>query len=151
MIRQAKLKDIDRLLEIEQDCFRTDQLSRRNFRYLLTKANAQTIVDEVNGAIRGYAMLLFRRGTATARLYSFATAAEFRRQGVGIKLLTTVEEKVKACHCFLLRLETQSDNLPMQQLVKNHGYQELDVVAHFYQDGTDAIRFEKYLVEKVKK
>lgn len=146
MIRSAKLKDMDRLLEIEQDCFRTDQLSRRNFRYLLTKANAQTIVDEVNGAIRGYAMLLFRRGTATARLYSFATATEFRRQGVAIKLLTTVEERAKACHCLLLRLETRSDNLPMQQLVTENGYKKLDVVANYYQDGMDAIRFEKCLV-----
>ena len=43
MIRPATLQDIDALVDIENQCFGSDILSRRNFRYLLTKGHANTV------------------------------------------------------------------------------------------------------------
>jgi len=37
------------LVGIENRCFDTDRITRRNFRYLLTKANAVTLVYEEAG------------------------------------------------------------------------------------------------------
>src|SRR5690606_5628721 len=72
MIRAANLNDLDTLVRIENRCFDTDRISRRNFRYLLTKANAATLADEQDGGIRGYSMVPFHTGTSLARLYSYA-------------------------------------------------------------------------------
>ena len=83
MIRSAALNDLSELVRIENLSFETDRFSRRSFRYLLTKANAKTLVDEQAGQIRGYVMLLFNVGTSLARLYSYAVDPAARRQGVG--------------------------------------------------------------------
>ena len=49
MLRKADLRDLDTLVEIENTCFDVDRFSRRTFRYLLTKANAETLVYEEGG------------------------------------------------------------------------------------------------------
>jgi ribosomal protein S18 acetylase RimI-like enzyme len=149
LIRPATIKDIDNLLTIEKSCFVTDQLSRRNFRYLLTKANAQTLVDEVDSVLRGYAMLLFSRGTSMARLYSFATALPFRQQGVALTLLKAAEILAIEQDCVSLRLETRYDNIAMQQLVKKNGYKKFGVIANYYEDNAEALRFEKSLAPQL--
>jgi len=149
LIRPATIKDIDHLLAIEKSCFVTDQLSRRNFRYLLTKANAQTLVDEVDGVIRGYAMLLFSRCTSMARLYSFATALTFRQQGVAQNLLKAAEVSAIERDCVSLRLETRYDNVAMQQLVTKNNYRKFGVIANYYEDNAAALRFEKSLAPQL--
>ena len=45
------------LLDIENRCFSADKLSRRNFRYMLTKAKAITLIHEINNKPAGYALL----------------------------------------------------------------------------------------------
>ena len=87
-IRRADSDDIPALIDIENRAFVTDRLSRRAFRYLLSKANAETLaeVDEA-GAIRGYAIVLFNRGTSLARLYSIAVDPRHQRLGLGRALL----------------------------------------------------------------
>lgn len=148
-IRPATIKDLDPLLKIERDCFVTDQISRRSFRYLLTKAHARTLVDEKDGNIRGYAMLLFSHGTSMARLYSFAVAPPFRQQGVAKRLLKTAEEDAIERDCVSLRLETRYDNLAMQHLVKTNGYKKFGIIANYYEDNAEALRFEKSLVPQL--
>jgi len=49
-----------------------------------------------------------------------------------------------------LRLETRRDNLAMQRLVKNCGYQKFGTIANYYEDLMEALRFEKSLVVKQK-
>ncbi|MCB1972907.1 MAG: hypothetical protein KDG54_21155, partial [Geminicoccaceae bacterium] len=63
MLQPASLAHLDALTALENHCFETDRLSRRNFRHMLTKANAALIVDEQDGQLRGYVLVLFSRGT----------------------------------------------------------------------------------------
>ena len=146
MTRFASLKDMNTLLKIERNCFATDQLSWRNFQYLLTRAHAQTLIAEDDGVILGYAMLLFRKGSSIARLYSFALDLQFQRQGIAAKLLHTAEDCARKHNCISLRLETRQDNVAMQALVRKNGYRQFGVIANYYQDNTEALRFEKLLI-----
>ena len=82
MIRHATLNDLEALVKIEDSCFDTDRLSRRNFRYLLKKGHAETLVEEENAVVRGYTMLLFNDGISLARLYSLAVDPQYQRMGV---------------------------------------------------------------------
>lgn len=75
-VRQAKSGDLAALVELERRCFETDRLSRRQFHYLLTRANASILVAERGGVPVGDAVLLFSRATSMARLYSIAVAPE---------------------------------------------------------------------------
>jgi ribosomal protein S18 acetylase RimI-like enzyme len=51
MIRQAELNDLDQLVAIENQTFTLDRFSRRTFRYLLSKANAVTLVANQEGQV----------------------------------------------------------------------------------------------------
>lgn len=145
MLRSATLADLPSLLRIENTSFDGDRLTRRQFRYLLTKANAVTLVEEANGVIRGYAMLLFHTGTSLARFYSYAVDPAFRGVGLGKVLIKAAERAALAAECVTLRLEVRRDNATSLGLFRALGYRYLDVVPDYYEDHMEALRFEKYL------
>ncbi|HYE34737.1 GNAT family N-acetyltransferase/peptidase C39 family protein [Methylocaldum sp.] len=145
MIRAANLDDLDALVRIEDRCFDIDRISRRNFRYLLTKANATTVVDVQRGIIRGYSMVLFHTGTSLARLYSYAVDTPYRGQGIGRNLVEASEGLALDRECVTLRLEVRRDNLPSIKLFEGLGYRYLESVPDYYEDHASALRFEKML------
>ncbi|MEJ2552742.1 MAG: peptidase C39 family protein [Gammaproteobacteria bacterium] len=150
MIRHATLDDLDALVRIEDSSFETDRLSRRNFRYLLIKGHAETLVEEENGVVRGYAMLLFNDGISLARLYSLAVDPRYQRMGVAGRLVKASEASARQHDCVSLRLEVRKDNIPSINLFRRHGYREFGVHADYYEDHMDALRFEKSMVKDLK-
>ncbi len=149
MIRPAGVADIPRLLDIENRCFETDRLSRRNFHYLLTKAHAHTVLEEDRQGVRGYAMALFNRAISSARLYSIAVDPGRQRSGVAGRLLDAVEKYVLSLDMISMRLEIRADNLASQNFFKKRGYRKFGVVADYYEDHEQALRFEKTLVPRL--
>lgn len=89
--RVATLLDVPELLALEQHCFTTDRLSRRSFQWMISRAHGELRVAENDGQLLGYALVLFRRGTSLARLYSIAIAEPARGMGLGRQLLSRVE------------------------------------------------------------
>lgn len=145
MLRSATLADLPALLRIENAAFAGDRITRRQFRYLLTKANAATLVEESDGAIRGYAMLLFHTGTSLARFYSYAVDPAQRGQGIGTQLIKAAERAALDAECVTLRLEVRRDNAASLGLFSKLGYRYLDAVPDYYEDHMEALRFEKHL------
>lgn len=150
MIRAATLRDLDALVDIENRSFETDRFSRRSFRYLLTKANAETLVDEDDGVIRGYVMLLFNIGTSLARIYSYAVQPDFRGRGLGAALLEAAENTAREHECVTLRLEVRKDNAASIGLVEKYGYKQFGVMEDYYEDHMEALRFEKSLAPQLR-
>jgi ribosomal protein S18 acetylase RimI-like enzyme len=150
MIRKATLNDVNGLVEIENISFDTDKISRRNFRYLLTKANAETLVDEERGVIHGYALLLLHSGTSLARLYSIAVHPRYRGNNIGVELLTEIERIAIERDCVYLRLEVRSDNEPARNLYLKFGYKKIGIIPEYYEDRMEATRYEKFLPGKNK-
>lgn len=149
-IRPARLEDLDRLVQIENRSFTIDRFSRRTFRYLLTRANAVTLVAEVDAKVIGYAMLLFHHGTFLARLYSLAVDPAFRSLGAGLALLEAAEHLALTHDCVTLRLEVRQDNASAIRLYQRHGYKLLGTVPDYYEDHMDALRMEKFLAPHLK-
>ncbi|MGD9000334.1 MAG: peptidase C39 family protein [Granulosicoccaceae bacterium] len=148
MIREACLQDLNDLVEIENSSFSADRLSRRSFRYLLTRANAATLVYEERGRILGYVTLLFHDGTSLARLYSFAVKKKGR--GIGTALLKAVEKVALEHDCISLRLEVRRDNDSAIRLYEKLGYRQFGIRPDYYEDHMEAVRYEKRLVPKLK-
>lgn len=146
MIRTATLSDIDALLQLERTCFTYDRLFRGHFRHLLTKAHADTLVVQEQEVLCGCAVILFKHKSTKARLYSFAVDPHYRRQGIASNLLLAVENCAIEYHCTSLRLETRADNIPMQRLIEQRGYQKFATVVNYYQDHATALRYEKTLI-----
>ena len=149
MIRDATLDDLDQLVEIENRCFETDRLSRRNFRYMLTKGHAATLVDEREGQVCGYAMVLFSDGTSLARLYSIAVDPDWQGHAIGRVLAEAAEQIAVDEECVSMRLELRPDNVAALQLYHSLGYRQFGYVADYYEDHADAIRLEKSLAPEL--
>jgi ribosomal protein S18 acetylase RimI-like enzyme len=147
MIRPAEEADIPALVRIENRSFRTDRLSPRSFRHMIAKANAATLVDvDRKGAIRGYAMVLFSRGTPLARLYSIAVDPLHRRRGLGRALLAAVEHAARKRHAAYIRLEVRADDARTQSLYYRTGYRRFGFHSAYYEDRADAVRMQKTIV-----
>ncbi|GGE53405.1 N-acetyltransferase GCN5 [Agaricicola taiwanensis] len=150
LIRPAELEDLDALCAIEERVFDTDRLSRRSFRHYITKARDALLVavDEDNNLL-GYALVLFRSGTALARLYSIAVQPDRLKSGIGSRLIKAAEDEAEARDCILLRLEVRADNQAAIELYKRRGYKQFGTYLDYYQDHMDALRFEKRLIPHV--
>ena len=143
MIRPATLEDLPALMEIEARAFTHDRISRRNFRHLLTGANALSLVDRDRQGLCGYVTVLFNRRSPRARLYSLAVDPRCRGRGLGTKLLAAAEKACRAHGCGALRLEVHPRNSTAQRLYRQAGYREFGHYPAFYEDGADALRLEK--------
>jgi ribosomal protein S18 acetylase RimI-like enzyme len=149
-VRPATAADIAALLAIEQASFHGDRLSRRSFRHLLQGANALTLIDEQDGAVRGYITLLFRTRRHVARVYSIATHPRFLGQGVAAALLLTAEQAALTHGCVTMRLEIRRDNAASLRLFQSRGYSVFGSYPAYYEDGMDAARLEKSLTRHLR-
>lgn len=144
-LRPARASDVDALIAIENAVFSTDRISRRSFRQLIERGTAETLVAEVDGKVAGYAMVLFRKGSGVARLYSIAIAPEVSGQGVGRRLLEAAEDIAFDHGRMLLRLEVREDNARAIRIYEKGGYRSIGSEPDYYEDGATAIRYEKTL------
>ncbi|MBB3997657.1 GNAT family N-acetyltransferase/peptidase C39 family protein [Aureimonas pseudogalii] len=145
-LRPATLHDLDALAALECAAFDADRISRRSFRNLLQSRSALVIaaMNDVGG-LAGYAAILFRAGTALARLYSIAVAGEAAGRGVGAALLARAEHEAFERDRIGLRLEVREDNSRAIALYRRAGYRPIGRYLDYYADHTSAIRFEKTL------
>ncbi|WP_425406679.1 GNAT family N-acetyltransferase/peptidase C39 family protein [Hwanghaeella sp.] len=147
-IRPATPDDVDGLVVCEETCFETDRISRRSFRHLLTKGHQATrVLCDPAGRIIGYAMVLFHRGTSLARLYSLAVFPDQRGHGYARRLLSAAEDAA-ADEAAFLRLEVHANNDRAIELYRQAGYRPFGRIPEYYEDGGDALRFEKALAGK---
>jgi ribosomal protein S18 acetylase RimI-like enzyme len=149
MIRDARLSDLSALVALEDDCFEIDRFNRRQFRYMITRAQGRLLVDERRGTLIGYALVLFRRGTSLARLYSIAVDPRARGRGAGRDLLEAAERAAADADCAYLRLEVRRDNVESIRLYRNAGFRKLGEVGDYYEDGMEALRYEKALAPRL--
>ncbi len=144
-IRAATTADLRPLVALENRCFRSDRLSQRQFRYLLTKAHATTLVAVEADVLLGYVLILFSRGTSMARLYSIAVASESRGRGVAKALVTAAERCTLEEERAYLRLEIRKDNSASIALFEKLGYRRFGELPRYYEDQMDGWRYERAL------
>ena len=141
----ATLADLPGLVALENAVFATDRISRRQFRYLLGRA---LIIKAVAGESDGEELLaclvlLFRRDSRHARIYSLAVSAVARRQGVARRLLAYAE--AESCRRDLtgIVLEVREDNEAALALYQSTGFRRIGRRLNYYEDGATAARLEK--------
>ena len=145
-IRPAGIEDLGALVRLENESFESDRLTRRQFRYMMTRARARTLLaEDATGYLLGYVLVLFSKGTSVARLYSIAVDREARGQGVGRALVGAAEAAAWEQDRAYMRLEIRRDNLASQALFEGLGYRRFGVLSDYYEDHMEALRYEKAL------
>jgi ribosomal protein S18 acetylase RimI-like enzyme len=146
-VRAAKTRDLDALIELENRVFATDRLSRRSLRRFLTSPTAAFIVAEGEG-LAGTAIVLFRSGSEVARLYSLAVVPTMSGKGVAPLLLKAAERTARQRGCGTIRLEVHVRNHAAIARYRKQGYEEFGRHRRYYDDGGDALRFQKALTPR---
>ena len=144
-VRRGEPGDLDALMALEQWVFAPDRLSRRSMRRLLDSPAAEVVVAEQGGCLLGAAVVLFRSLSAAARLYSIAVAPPMSRHGVGASLLEAAEARARAHGCRSMRLDVHESNAAAISRYRKSGYRQFGRHDAYYEDGGDALRFEKPL------
>ncbi|MCB1384340.1 MAG: GNAT family N-acetyltransferase [Nitratireductor sp.] len=143
--RRALPQDAALLSDLENRTFDADRISLRSFRTLLKRDTALVLIAERDGGIAGYALLLFRRNTTTARLYSIAVDSAAAGKGVGRALLLAAERAARERGKIRLTLEVREDNRRAIDLYRKAGFRPIGRYPGYYADHGDALRFEKTL------
>jgi ribosomal protein S18 acetylase RimI-like enzyme len=142
-IRNAHNDDLDRLVTIEKACFSEDRLSRRSLRSFIRGAQNSFLVAEVDGRVQADVLVLYRRGTSLARMYSLAVMPEARGLGLARELCVQAEQKAVNRGCVFMRLEVRIDNPQAIALYEKLGYQRIRRIREYYEDDMDAWQYEK--------
>ncbi|MDA0746706.1 MAG: GNAT family N-acetyltransferase/peptidase C39 family protein [bacterium] len=145
ILRTGTLKDLDTLVRLEKMVFPSDAFNRGQFRRLLTRAHATTLVLESEGRVLGAAVLLWRNKTSTGRLYSIVIAPEAQGKGLGKKLMDACEEEALKQSCTQLSLEVRADNHRAIGLYQKRGYCVIEDLPGYYPDGLSGLRMRKRL------
>lgn len=143
--RTATVSDVAQLFALENQCFENDRLSKRRFKHWVTASNGIFIVACVNQVICGYGLVILRKATRSARLYSLAIDQHYRGFGIARDLLLELEQRALAQHRLFMRLEVAETNSKALSLYKSLGYKQFGLYKRYYEDGANALRLQKSL------
>jgi ribosomal-protein-alanine N-acetyltransferase len=140
-ILPASWRDLGALRQLEKVCFPKDSwplldligvLSLRNVIRLKAMMGDE---DQMIGFVAGE-----RKSSSLGWIATISVLPEFRRQGIAAALLTECETQMEVTR---IRLCVRLGNANAIQLYERFGYQRVDIWPKYYQDGTDALVFEK--------
>src|SRR3546814_12997655 len=91
-------------------------MSGRAFRHLLHSASATIWWAQASAQTRGALVLLTRRGSRRARIYSVVVSPAARGQGLGRRLVQRAEREARQLGYIGVSLEVRQDNQPARAL-----------------------------------
>jgi ribosomal protein S18 acetylase RimI-like enzyme len=143
-VRRADPSDIEALADIEARAFASDRLSVRRLKAFVAAPSAALLVAQ-GETVLGYALVNFRRGSRTARLYSLAVSPGASGRGIGSRLLMAAERAASERGADRMRLEVRSDNTSALGFYRGKGYLLFGRSEDYYADGMAALRLERFL------
>ncbi len=135
------MDEAEKIHSLETACF-SDPWSLSAVENQLKNESCIHIITEENNVPCGYALGSIICGEA--ELYRIAVSDNFRRRGLGEKLLSAFIEECKNRNGEKIFLEVRSRNLPAISLYKKAGFEEISVRKGYYGDD-DAVIFAKIL------
>jgi [ribosomal protein S18]-alanine N-acetyltransferase len=123
-VRSGRTADAAAILTLEES-FPGDRMSARSVRRFLASPSARVQVATVGGETVGALVLLLRRNTQWARVYSVVVHPRYRGLGLGRRLIRA------------------ADNAPARGLYRSLGYVEDEHLPGYYEDGAPGVRLRK--------
>jgi ribosomal-protein-alanine N-acetyltransferase len=149
-IRTASPNDFERIVALEKICFPKEiAYTRRQLRHLLMKANSTVLVEKTSTVLRGFIIILYRRGTKVAGVETINVDPMYRKKGIGQRLLTAAEERIRKKGMQKIRLEVAITNQAAITLYEHAGFQKTMLLKKYYnydhEGSRDAYRMVKEL------
>ena len=150
-ISYAKTSDLEDLVMIENTCFKTDKLSRRQMRYMLQEAKAFVLLAKINFITIAYCICFIPALPRSARLYSLAVLSEYRNQGIADSLIKKAIQKLKYLGYTSCNLEVKNIDTFTKSLYTKNDFKEIKFLPAYYEDGEDGIRMKNIFKKACKR
>ena len=133
-VQDASIRYLERLYEIEKECFVEEAFTRKQISLLLTDYNSVGLVAKDNGEIVGFVVgMVYPDGKVLdGHILTIDVLPKHRLGGIGGRLLQAVEEifvekGVKASY-----LEVREDNISALRLYQRFGYETVGKLENYY-------------------
>ena len=144
-LRDYRESDFDTLWRIDQECFPAElAYSRTELAGYIRRPSSVTLVAELAGKVVGY-IVAERGGRKVGHIITLDVRAEARRAGLGSKLMSAAEERLRAQGCPSVLLEVAVSNATAIAFYHGQGYATLATLPRYYNAETDALLLGKKL------
>ncbi len=145
IIRPVKGGDLATVHRLEETSY-PDPWPRSIFYLMKGRTPDLFLVAEAYGAVVGYAIGEVERsgGERIGHVMNIAVASEWRRKGLGGRLLDELERRFAERDADTAYLEVRVSNAPAQSLYRKRGYKERGILPGYYRD-EDGVAMEKPL------
>ena len=140
VIEPAAWRDLNALRHLEKICFPRDVWPLFDLVGVLTFPGVVRLKAIHAGKMVGFIAADVRRHEDLAWISTLGVLPEFRRQGLGSRLLLTCEQQLPVSR---VRLSVRATNDPAIQMYTRYGYLQHGVWKRYYSDGEDALVLEK--------
>jgi ribosomal protein S18 acetylase RimI-like enzyme len=131
IVRDAVLADLDSIQETES-VFGEEAFERRTLRRFILSSNPVLIIEDSDKLV-GYAILVYRRDSQAARLYSLAIREPGK--GYGRYLLSRAIDRAREDCKSRVTLEVKVNNGPAIGLYCKFGFTIVKVLTDYYDPG----------------
>jgi [ribosomal protein S18]-alanine N-acetyltransferase len=146
-VRQVRLRDLGRILEIEAASFGADAYDRNLFAEYTRKCGGLFLVAEWGTKVCAYSIAAVSPGRTgnRAELVSVAVDPASLRKGVASALMDSTLRRLRRRGVTRLGLMVNVMNFRALGFYKKYGFRKLRRVTHYYEDGADALSLVKVL------
>jgi ribosomal-protein-alanine N-acetyltransferase len=133
-IETASIRLLDKLFEIEEQCFNQEAFTKRQIAYLLTDYNTIALVAKTDNDIAGFiiAQVEIEDSKLFGHIITINVAHSYRRKRIATKMLQQIETTLKDKGITECHLEVREDNSAALKLYLNNGYQKTGRLERYY-------------------
>ncbi|MBN1667405.1 MAG: GNAT family N-acetyltransferase [Anaerolineales bacterium] len=142
-ILPASWRDLNALRQLEKACFPLDAWPLLDLVAVLSFSNVVRLKAEIGDEMVGFVAADIKPAENLAWIATIGVLPAYRRQGIAAALLQACEARLEVG---IIRLSVRRHNQTAIRLYQNLGYSQVGVWPAYYQDGTDALVFEKAIV-----
>jgi ribosomal-protein-alanine N-acetyltransferase len=133
-VEGASIKHLERLYEIERECFVEEAFTKRQIAQLLTDYSSVSLIaredDQIVGFITG--VIYADKKVFNGHILTIDVSASHRRKGIGQMLLSRMEALFVQKGVHVCVLEVREDNVPAMCLYRKLGYAEAGRLQNYY-------------------
>jgi len=147
LTRRANTDDLEKLCQIELECFGREAFPETQLAYFLKTAGFTVLVAEIEGEIVGFIVgaVEYRKDRIFGHIYSLDVSLKKRKKGVASRLLGEIEDILVESGVGMCYLEVRVDNVPALSLYRKRGYKIAESLPNYYGMGVNGFRLEKGL------
>lgn len=134
IIEDASPAYLNRLYEIESECFRLEAFTKEQIAQLLRDYNSIGLIARVDSRIVGFVigMIYVDRSAVHGHILTIDVSPAYRRRRIGQTLLQEIEKIFRQKGVRTSHLEVREDNIAAIRLYTKQGYERIGRLKNYY-------------------